>query len=323
MANYEKPTVQFRPRNKAEARQWRRDRAQLRYERNWKRTSKTHNPLTGKKNYSAPKAEIYQSKDLQKSQTQYRKGNRSYRPTPRFGGTVFGLVSLILLIGILGTAFLAVQNNGRKEGEPFVYFSPSDYLNGISSGKIVVPADDYTVRLELSYFPIISDFFEPQYYGYLDVGGRSYKSKSAPYEYAIQDGSAVFRFDIDGTEYTSRAEELQGPTIDGEPLGYLFVVTLPEKVYSWNEQPDLNVVVRAWNDIDSSKFYDGFADALVTTAQFVGDYFVYQGNLLVALMPWNSVRSSDAVPADGAKIDIPWRDNDQEIVTGVITDIID
>lgn len=273
-----------------------------------------------KKKYYKPKADIYQSKDLQKSQTQYRKGNRSYRPTPRFGGTVFGLVSLILVIGLLASVFISVQNNGRLKGEPFVYFSPSVYLNGISSDDVIVPAGDYTVRLERSYVPFLDDFFEPSYNGYLDVGSKTYKSKHRVGEYSLHEGTAEFEFEIDGRIYTSYSVPLQGPTLPGETLGYLYEVTLPAFVYKWNVQPDFSVVIRSWKDISSDGFYDSLANSLKITFSFVSDFFVYQANLLVALLPWNSVQSSDSVPEDGSKIDIPWRDDDMEIVTGVIMD---
>lgn len=310
MANYEKPTVQFRPRNKAEARQWRRDRAQLRYERNWKRTSKTHNPLTGKKNYSAPKAEIYQSKDLQKSQTQYRKGNRSYRPTPRFGGTVFGLVSLILAIGLLASMFFVVQNKGRSEGEPFVYFSPSVFLDNISSDGFVIPAETYNVELEYEkkWYQ-----FDGKYWGYIQVGDRRIKSGTFINEFNINNADQSFFFVINGERYNSIQVEIQGPTIDGEPLGIARKVVLPEITVEWGSMPELGDLVDHWEGIDS---IGSLGNALGETAYFVHDWLKYQSNLLLALLPWNSAVSSADVPTDGAKVDIPWRGSNNEIIEG-------
>lgn len=267
-----------------------------------------------KKKYYKPKADIYQSKDLQKSQTQYRKGNRSYRPTPRFGGTVVGLVSLILVIGLLASMFFVVQNMGRPVGEPFTYFSPSVFLNNISSPEIAVSEGSYTVEIVLEkVFPSWNN----RYWGYITVEGKRYKSTTAIFAHDIDKEEYQFYFDLGGDLYGSHFEYPQGPTIDGEPLPAIRVVDLPEMSFQWNNPPDFNEVLDSWENVSEE---GTFFDALSTTAGFGLDFFRYQVNLLTALLPWNSSLSSVDIPSDGAQVDIPWRDDNMEVVTGVITD---
>lgn len=261
-----------------------------------------------KKEYKKPRAEIYQSNDLQKSQTQYRKGNRSYRPTPRFGGTVFGLVSLILAIGLLASMFFVVQNKGRSEGDPFVYFSPFVFLDNISSDGFVIPAETYNVELEYEkkWYQ-----FDGKYWGYIQVGDRRIKSGTFINEFNIDNADQSFFFVINGERYNSIQVEIQGPTIDGEPLGIAREVVLPEITVEWGSMPELGDLVDHWEGIDS---IGALGNALGETAYFVHDWLKYQSNLLLALLPWNSAVSSADIPSDGAKVDIPWRDDDMEYI---------
>lgn len=243
-----------------------------------------------------------------------KKGSRSYRPTPQFGGTVFGLVSIILVIGILASMFFVVQNIGRPIGKPFTYFSPSVFLNNISSPEIVVSEGSYTVETVLQeVFPSWNNRF----WGYITVNGRRYKSTTAIYVHDIDKEEYQFYFDLGGDLYGSHFEYPQGPTIGGEPLPAIRVVDLPSKVFQWNNPPDLNEVLNSWEEVaeEGSLF-----DALSATAGFGLDFFRYQANLLSALLPWNSSVSSDSIPEDGVKVDIPWRGENMEFVTGVITD---
>lgn len=287
--------------------------AQRKYEKPLVYVQKKDSPNV-KKEYKKPRAEIYQSKDLQKSQTQYRKGNRSYRPTPRFGGTVFGLVSLILSIGLIASMFFVFQNMGRSVGKPFTYFSPSVFLNNISSPEIVVSEGSYTVEIVLEkVFPSWNN----RYWGYITVDGKRYKSTTPIFSHDIDKEEYQFYFDLGGDLYGSHFEYPQGPTIDGDPLPAIRVVDLPSMSFQWNNPPDLNEVLNSWEDVKE----DGsFFDALSATAGFGLDIFRYQVNLLSALLPWNSSVSSDSVPEDGAKVDIPWRGENMEVVTGVIID---
>lgn len=299
MAKYERPEVQFKPRNKDEAIQWRRDRRQAIYSYRWSKTYKYENPLTGKKRYNPPKATVYKSSDASKAIKQsnraYRSGNGYFAKT-----LVASAVSILILIGLIATVFFAYDNSQRADGEPFVYFSPARFLENLSSDVVYIQADTYEVEY---YYRWNILPFRSNYVGYIQVGNRRIKSENYIFKQVINDQNLVFSFYIDGVLYTTDQYMLSEPLFDGDvEVGRKIV--LPEITYTWNEMPDFGEVADIWSRVGED---ESFFDALSKTGIYITNFLEYQGNLLSALLPWNSSVSSSETPSDGVTYDDTWK----------------
>ena len=209
------------------------------------------------------------------------------RRVPGFSGTVGQFVSLLLVVVLIGTLFFAVDNARTPEEDAFYYVSPSKFLEGFTE-VTYVEGDTYVVNMikvsdQSVLFPALSSLY---YRGWIDVNGRRYDSDNALSATSLESGEQ-FEFIIDGTTYFSHTIEFQGPRPEfGQPGWEGRAVTLPGTYVNWLVQPDWNAVLYAWRGVDN---FSTFGNALSTTAGFIGDWFTYQGNLLSAVLPWNSV----------------------------------
>lgn len=241
-----------------------------------------------KKQYQAPKATVYTT-------------GKSPSPARSRGGIsktlVASAVSILILIGLIATVFLAYDNSQRADGEPFVYFSPANWLERISDTEITVPATVYKVDIkrENNATPLFW-----RYYGVVDVGGVEFRSTDSMTEVDLSDPNKQFFFYIDGVVYQSyRGVEYQS-----------FYLSLPQMTVDVLEMPDIGNVIDLWSNVAIIEDDDTDVSLLVClreTGRFIGDYLLYQANLFERLMPWNAVKNSDEISGDGVRVEIPWR----------------
>ena len=252
-------------------------------------------PKSEKKQYKSPKATIYKAERPPKA-----KKSSGSKHGFRVGATttVMGLISLLLMIGLLASVFFAYDNSNLENGESFVFFSPSKYLRTLSQQDIYIKGDSYEVRIEYEkkWYQI-----DGKYWGYLDIGDISIKSITFVNEFAINNPDVTFKFYVNGEHYNSVSYALQGPGLEVEYIRY---VHLPDTILTIGKMPDFEKVTDTWGAVGST---ENVFTALGTTAQFVSDYTRYIANILKVTLPWNSVVSSNDIPDDGVVISIPWR----------------
>lgn len=310
MAQYERPKVQFKPRNKAEARQWKRDRDQLRFERSWKRSSKYENPLTGKKKYTAPKAELYTSKDLQKAQSR-GSGSRPYRKAPSFSGTIGGMVSIILLIGVISAVFIAYNNSSISDFSEKKYFSVENFLQNWS-GEVVVDGDQlYIGKAEFSYIGMVP----PTVYWRCNMNIEGVKVHS--------DNRLTTNQIIAGDPFYFTLGEATYETVqshyEGYPLDTVFYLVIIEEAdgnigkIDLFKFPDITMLFQVWSNVKLINATDGsysLVDAISETGRFLQSVGTFVPMFIDKILPWNYFVPVTNITTGTDPVVIPWLNED-------------
>ena len=204
----------------------------------------------------------------------------------------WGVVSLILIIGLIATVFFAYYNSTRKDGV-VQYFSPSRYLTNISSTEFVLPGGTYYVQTrEASLLTAVFLRIE----GYIEVDGRIYESENTLGWWDFESGSKSFEFNINGVVYYSYVNS-----------GGYKVVDLPTTTVTVGDFPDFSRVAEKFVNVDS---VPAFFEAFDSLPRYLDDFFVYQANFLKSFLPWNSVSSNQ----NGGVPDLPqiWADAEEK-----------
>ena len=204
---------------------------------------------------------------------------------------VWGVVSLIFIIGLIATVFFAHYNSTRKDGV-VQYFSPSKFLNNISYDVINLPEGDYI----LSFDPLVGGFFYTVY-GWVEIGGMKFESSnfiSVPFHVEIFNGYNVhlwdetlgygdisFEIEIDGVlYYASYDSALEN-----------YVLKFPGTSIKLNEMPQIADLALTWGEVEG---WNTFWTAVSDTGDFVRDMIRYNTNLLKQILPWNFVVDSES-----------------------------
>ena len=259
----------------------------------------------------------------------YQKKDRSYRPTPAFSSIISGAVSILLVVALIGTVFVAYSNSTIEKFEDKSYFSPSHYLSGLSSTQSgryierkayeieIYPAGSlvgtvmYRASVTMRLITPIDDetsFAEPY----------TIQSENRLSLYQIQRGSR-FVFEINGVEFehfylVNSETGAEIPAAEPPLIG-----TIDTNEY-WPNVPYIPIQPSRpgqfhdlWKDVDG---LTDFFNAIGPSASLIWNDVVYATYVIENLLPWNSVRKYSSLPSDGTKVNIPWRDSNNAIIEG-------
>lgn len=215
------------------------------------------------------------------------------------------LVSLILLIALIATVIIAASNPDNKER--FDFFSPSKFLQTLSSETVVIPQGKYLCgfkgrEVTILPYPIRATIVLPN--------GKVYLSDNRVNRFVVpyQD----FVFTINGVQYYTEWREVADirnqPIAPGwRNLGVVPILDVPEtSTVDLMTMPDFGKVASAW---ENATLLD-WPNALSATGTFLLDMLTYQANILSSILPWNTVASSDEV----TDMEIPWRDEQNNYI---------
>lgn len=196
-----------------------------------------------------------------------------------------GLVSIILIIGMIATMFFAVSYSGKQQ---FMYFSPSAYLEGLSDDTYYAINEWYKVEFKYHLFRL-----SPYYQPYVVINGQVIYSD---YKYIPAYDNYVFPFVIDGITYYSEAV---GITVNSSsPFEHTYLHLTDARI-GVSGMPDFQVVGDAWSRVKNDKDIIG---ALSTTGRFIVDSLRYELSIMFKILPWNYVEKGDR----------SWIDNEWE-----------
>lgn len=214
----------------------------------------------------------------------------SSRRTPSLGGLVGGLVSTIVLIGMVATLFNAYQNSLNPSADEFSYFSISKYAENFDFESGVVEKGNYAVteRFVIPFFT---------YRGYVEINGVSYpsvnvRSRNLP--------NFAYIFDIGGRDFIAYPNPLTA--------FQTYLLTIPETFEYHLEQPNLVDLGNEWSKVDDLLDLPG---ALSATGKFIIDSIRWESNVIRAVLPWNAVETGSREYLDSL-----WEDAEEKVYGG-------
>lgn len=215
------------------------------------------------------------------------------------------LVSLILMIALIATIVIAAPHRDNKE--QFNFFSPSKFLESIATTTVTIPAGDYYCGYELKGSIGI---YQKLYATIANYDGKTYLSDNY-YSYPLAYGPGVgnFTFTIDGVQYETEWVRMADVGFDDpwDRIGFKPRLNFTEPVtIDLMEYPDFTKVTKAWEEADLLTW----PNAIATTGKFLTEFMTYQKNLFTAVLPWNTVASSE----DVTEMQIPWRDEQNNYI---------
>lgn len=219
---------------------------------------------------------------------------RSVRNYVSASTNVWSIVSILLVIAMIGTVFIAYSNVSGS-GDRVYFFSPSAYLNGLSD-SFYVPSGYYQLYY-LSDRAGVSPAVE-SWSAYIDVDGRRYYSNENNVAYSqLFNPSFQFSFDIAGSTLYSRGifdylnnDDFSGVSLDHSVIGDPRLIYIDEPVMLSNAMPNIKVVGDAWGNVNG---LNDIFNAFRITGEFVTDSVRYETQLIQSLLPWNSVVEGD------------------------------
>lgn len=205
-------------------------------------------------------------------QSSYRKSGNRYSASTN----VWGLVSIVFLIGLIASVFFAYFNSMRTDGK-FQYFSPSTYLENFSAEEIVINPGTYRVNLIEEGYDVL---YGTRYRGVVVLSTYTYRSTNTIT--SLGGIGQELYFDIGGKQYTSIRN------FDDQEFYLTIESTI---IYNLNDFPRLEPILEYWEDVSD---FDSLGVALSQTASFVGKFLTYQAHLIESLLPWNSVEVGES-----------------------------
>ena len=186
---------------------------------------------------------------------------------------VWGIVSILLLIGLIATVFIAYNNSHDDSAEKY-FFSPSSFLQGISNPVVVIEPGDYVLHYQSEKFAFIP--YATRAFVLID-GVRIYSNNMS--RFGVMVGS--YEFTINGKNYYAQTTTQNGIQYE--------VITLEGAVVEVLTFPDINNVVKSFQGVTD---VDSFFDAFSSISVFCRDYLTFQANFLNNMLPWNHVVST-------------------------------
>lgn len=235
----------------------------------------------------------------EQNSTDNKKKNRgTHRASVSAQTNALGLVSIILIIGMIATIFFAVSYSGKQQ---FKYFSPRKYLSNFSSTEVDMPASWHQL-LFLEEKPF-GGLFSTYVRAYFEYNGIYYHSKNRYLAGTSNVYDKVYEFEIGGTKYYS--ELVQVGEYNGEAL-YANLIHLPAISYNLFEVPDISVVGSAWQQVEG---FDGtLVNAFVTTGKFLVGAISFEVRIIDRVIPWNSVEDGNREWLDNV-----WASKEEEL----------
>lgn len=200
--------------------------------------------------------------------------------------SVWGMVGLLFVIGLIATVFFAYQNSTNEQK---YYFSPSSFLQNISDTTVYIPGDTYQLHYQVEKFL----FVPVSTRAYVLVDGVRYYSNNVS-RFGVMVGS--YEFTINGQNYFAR-------TVNENGISYE-VVDLPGMYVDLTKFPDISMVVDAFSEVDSATaFFEAFSSVPI----FLRDFVTFQANFLQNMLPWNHVEAID----DSVDLPALWEEAEQ------------
>lgn len=250
--------------------------------------------MAKKKEYTTPEVEIYSSDHNKKDRKKSRNTNHGASVSAKTNA--FGLVSIILIIGMIATMFFAVSYSGSTD---FKYFSPMTYLSGLSSNDNIISDAWYVVEFEDLGVPGKPNWQENMFNvrPYVVIENQIFYANDIPLEFVLRGVPIVF--DIYGENYTSEY-------INGVHFLHLYNVLI-----GIGEMPDIKVVSDAWIEVSKTDLDDDMnprvfkrlLNALSVTGGYLRDSVVYEYRVITRILPWNSVQNGNREWLDNIWID--------------------
>lgn len=227
------------------------------------------------------------------------------RDTTHGYSNAYGLVSMILMIALIATIVIAAPQRGNKE--QFNFFSPSKFLESIATTTLTIPAGYYYCGYELKGGMGI---YQKLYATIVNYKGKTFLSDNY-YSYPGPYGPGLgnFTFTIDGVQYETEWVRMADAGFDDpwDRIGFKPRLNFTEPVtIDLMEYPDFTKVTKAWEEADLLTW----PNAIATTGKFLTEFMTYQKNLFTAVLPWNTVASSE----DVTEMQIPWRDEQNNYI---------